>query len=173
MWLSVKVFSMKFGGMVLFGGTREQSTKFSLQKSYFISIPEFFSHTKIKKWVVLTTEWLPWLHGHTSEASCRGVVSLMFPPLFLIVNEEKWRKQQGTWFLIQLASTTTVNHATVVTTLLLKQLIPFYSDQSMKVSRYTVHGIVVHDISAATCNTQYKVLSICNAGVHQHVHTTC
>ena len=92
LWLSVKVFSMKFGGMVLFGGTREQSTKFSLQKSYFISIPEFFSHTKIKKWVVLTTEWLPWLHGHTSEASCRGVVSLMFPPLFLVVNEETTRK---------------------------------------------------------------------------------
>ena len=41
--------------------------------------------------VVLTTEWLPWLHG-TSEASCREVVSLSFPPLFLIPEWETTKK---------------------------------------------------------------------------------
>ena len=57
----------------------------------------------------------------------------------------------------------------MVTTLLLKQLITFYSDRSMKVSRYTVHGIVVHDISAAICNPQYKVLSICQEYTNMYI----
>ena len=41
--------------------------------------------------VDLATEWLPWLHD-TSEASCREVVSLSFPPLFLIPEWETAKK---------------------------------------------------------------------------------
>jgi len=46
------------------------------------------------------------LYKETTE-----VVSLLFPPLFLIPEEGNW--------LSYIASTTTANHATVVTTLLL------------------------------------------------------
>ena len=40
------------------------------------------------------------------------------------------RKQQGNWLSYAVASTTKVNHATMVTTGLLKQLVSFYSDNT-------------------------------------------
>ena len=72
--------------------------------------------------VVLTTERLvAWLHG-----LC-WYISLYFSPLFLI---PEGGNNKGTGCLMQLASTTKVNHATMVTTGLLKQLVSFYSDNT-------------------------------------------
>ena len=71
-----------------------------------------------------------WLHG-ISEASCREVFPCCFLLFSLFVNEETTRK-----LVIQLASTTTVNHAAMVTTLLLKQL---YSDIVLELCTHTRH----------------------------------
>jgi len=54
----------------------------------------------------------------------REIVSLLFPPLFLI---PEWQTTRKLVVLYSSLYTTTVNHATMVTTLLLKQLICFYS----------------------------------------------
>ena len=64
--------------------------------------------------VVLTTDGLCWYH--TEAITTRGVVLLFFSPLFLI---PEWGNNKETGGLIQFASTTTVNHATMVTTGLL------------------------------------------------------
>jgi len=54
----------------------------------------------------------------------REVVSVPFP-------YSRMRKQQGNWLSYTVASTITVNHATMVTTLLLKQLICLFDQSCM------------------------------------------
>ena len=47
LWLFIKVFSMKFGGMASFGGISEHFTKVFLCKSYFSPIHESFLPRKL------------------------------------------------------------------------------------------------------------------------------
>ena len=65
--------------------------------------------------VVLTTEWLPWLHGLLYETS-REVVSLfpLFFPYFRMRKIGGNNKETGC--LIKLTSSTKVKHATRVAT---------------------------------------------------------
>ena len=82
----------------------EVSTSVCYTKSSFTCRPflirsvGIYAHTK-KRLVVVTTEWLPWLHDlcwyqRLIVQNNQILVSLLFPPLFLI---PEWEKKQGNW----------------------------------------------------------------------------
>ena len=77
-----------------------------------------YLHTRSVVWI---TEWLHWLHSlcwyqRLIVQNNQRLVSLLFPPHFLT---PEWGNNSETGCFIQLATTTIVNHAPMITTLLI------------------------------------------------------